>query len=154
MDRRTMYFRSSSTLGSAARTRRGEGVTRRSALIGVLLMSFVFVAVTDGRPASAAPPDPVDGGNGTEWRQLYETTGLSWNQVAGVCPRDGETPCSGSIGTKVLTGWIWATDAQVIELMGAYEPAIVTADPPTVSGPGYVFSAASSSWARCAGPST
>jgi hypothetical protein len=118
-------------------------VTKRSALIGVLLTSFVVVALADGRPALAAPPDPVDGGNGTEWRQLYETTGLSWNQVAGVCPRDGETPCSGSIGSKVLSGRVWATDAQVIELLGVYEPAILSADPPAVSGPEYFFSAGS-----------
>jgi hypothetical protein len=74
---------------------------------------------------------------------LYETTGLTWNQVAGICPRDGETPCSGSIGTKVLTGWVWATDTQVIELMGGFDPAILTADPPSVSGPEHVFPAAS-----------
>ena len=85
-------------------------------------MGFVVVALAGSRYAWAAPPDPVDGGNGTEWRQLYETTGLSWNQVAAICPRDGETPCSGSIGTKVLTGWIWATDDQVVELMGASSP--------------------------------
>jgi hypothetical protein len=117
-------------------------VGRRSALIGVFLTSLVVVALVDGQ-ALASPPDPVDGGNGTEWRQLYETTGLTWNQVATICPRDGETPCSGSIGTKVLTGWVWATDEQVVELMGAFEPAMLTADPPAVSGPAYVFSAAS-----------
>jgi hemolysin type calcium-binding protein len=121
---------------------RNGGVIKGRALRGILLMSFVVVALGGGRPAWAAPPDPVDDGNGTEWRQLYETTGLSWNQVAGICPRDGATPCSGSIGTKVLTGWVWATDAQVVELMGIYEPAILTADPPTLSGPEYFQTAA------------
>ena len=106
------------------------------------LMSFAVVALAGSGYAWAAPPDPVDGGNGKEWRQLYETTGLSWNQVAAICPRDGNTPCSGSIGTKVLTGWIWATDDQMVELMGAFEPAILSAEPPTVSGPDYFLPAA------------
>ena len=33
-------------------------------------------------------------------------------------------------GNRDLTGWIWATDAQVIALMGHYGPAILTADRP------------------------
>jgi hypothetical protein len=100
-----------------------------------MLCLSLFVALAAALPAAAAPPDPVDQGNGEKWRQLYETTGLSWSEVAHICPRDGATPCSGSIGSRVLTGWIWATDAQVIELLGNYEPAILTANPPSVSGP-------------------
>jgi RTX calcium-binding nonapeptide repeat (4 copies) len=114
---------------------------RRRAVVGILFTGLLVIAF-GGQPVAAAPPEPVDGGNEIEWRQLYETTGLSWNQVAGVCPRDGETPCSGSIGTKVLTGWVWATDAQLVELMGTFEPAILTADPPAVSGPEYFLTAA------------
>jgi hypothetical protein len=83
----------------------------------------------------------VDDGNGHEWRQLKETTGLTWNQIASVCPRDGETPCSGTVGGKVLTGWVWATDEQVIEFMGRYAPDLLTADPPQVSGPQYFVQA-------------
>ena len=49
-------------------------------------------------PGFAAPAGAVDDGHGHEWRQLYETTGLSWNDVAAVCPRDGSTPCEGSSG--------------------------------------------------------
>jgi Ca2+-binding RTX toxin-like protein len=113
---------------------------RSRAVLGILV-SFVVVVLAGGQAAWAVPPDPVDGGNGTEWRQLYETTLLSWNQVAQVCPRDGATPCSGSIGTKDLTGWVWATDAQLIALMGAFEPDMLTADPPTVSGPEYFLTA-------------
>jgi hypothetical protein len=114
---------------------------RRRAILASFCMSLIVVALAGGTPAGAAPPNPVDDGKGTEWRQLYETTGLSWNQVAQVCPRDGVTPCSGSIGTRVLTGWVWATDAQVVALMGNYEPAILTANPPSVSGGPYFGSA-------------
>ena len=40
-----------------------------------------------------------------------------------------------------LTGWIWATADQVKAVMGLYEPAILTADPPSVGGPEYLMSA-------------
>jgi hypothetical protein len=40
-----------------------------------------------------------------------------------------------------LTGWVWATAAQVVALMGEYEPAVLTANPPSVSGPQYFLSA-------------
>jgi len=117
-------------------TRDGVSVMGWRSLGGALVVGVA--ALTLGvQPASAAPPDPVDGGNGTEWRQLYETTGLSWNQLAGICPRDGVTPCSGSVGSTSLTGWVWATDAQVVGLMGRFAPAILTAQPPTVAGPEY-----------------
>ena len=39
-------------------------------------------------PAAAAFPD-----DGKLWRQVTDTTGLTWNQVAGVCPRDGASRC-------------------------------------------------------------
>ena len=40
-----------------------------------------------------------------------------------------------------MTGWIWATDAQVLALMGHYEPRLLDADPPQVGGPEYLVSA-------------
>ncbi|HKP17715.1 MAG TPA: calcium-binding protein [Gaiellaceae bacterium] len=113
---------------------------RRGTLLAFLSLSF-FAALLGGTPAAAVPPDPVDEGNGREWRQLYETTGLTWNQIAQVCPRDGVTPCAGSVGPKVLTGWLWATATQVVELLDNYEPAIATASPPIVAGPAYFLSA-------------
>ena len=87
------------------------------------------------RPARCRPILSTTGRK--QWRQLYETTGLTWSQVAQICPRDGVTPCSGSIGPRAFTGWVWATAAQVVELMGRYEPAILTASPPSVSGGAY-----------------
>jgi Ca2+-binding RTX toxin-like protein len=77
----------------------------------------------------------VNDTQGREWRQLYETTGLSWDQVASVCPRDGVTPCSGTVGGRVLTGWVWGSDRQVVELLSEYAPGLATADPPQLSGP-------------------
>src|SRR5262245_11796650 len=98
---------------------------------GILVSVLVFAA-----PARAAFPD-----DGKLWRAVPQTTGLSWSQVASVCPTDGASRCAGVTGGRDLTGWIWATDAQVIALMGAYDPAILTADPPQIGGPEHLIQA-------------
>jgi RTX calcium-binding nonapeptide repeat (4 copies) len=105
-------------------------MTGRRALLAILCTSL-FV-LTGAIPAGATPPD-----DGKRWRWLGETTGLTSSQVAQVCPRDGETRCSGSIGARVMTGWIWATADQVAALMAHYAPALLTADPRSVSGEEY-----------------
>lgn len=75
----------------------------------------------------------VSDGQGAIWRQLTETVGLSWDQVAAVCPRDGMSPCWATIAGRDLNGWVWATDVQVTQLLARYAPAIATT--PTLSGP-------------------
>ena len=86
----------------------GDSSMRRTrALIGViaLLGSLgAFAAPTAG----AAPTE-----NGREWREVAATTGLSWSEVASVCPTDGVTACSGSVGGRDLTGWTRASAPQV-----------------------------------------
>jgi hypothetical protein len=104
--------------------------------VPALCVTVVVSALAWAAPAMAAFPD-----DGKRWRQLTQTTGMTWSQVAAVCPRDGVSRCSGSIGSRDLTGWVWATDAQVVALMGHYVPAILTADPPSVSGPEYLIQA-------------
>lgn len=65
---------------------------------------------------------------GREWRPLNETVGLSWNQIATLCPTDGTTACSagtltGVSGTVDFTGgWTWASVAQVHVLFGELVP--------------------------------
>lgn len=54
---------------------------------------------------------------GRQWRQLDLTCGLSWNQVAAICPTDGVTRCTGTINNQSVSGWIWATRAQVQQLL-------------------------------------
>lgn len=68
----------------------------------------------------------ISDGQGAIWRQLTETVGLSWTQVAALCPRDGFTPCYGVLNSRDLSGWVWATDAQVTGLLARYAPAIAT----------------------------
>lgn len=54
---------------------------------------------------------------GRHWRQLNMTCGKTWDFVASKCPTDGVTPCTGTINNQNITGWVWATHAQVQELL-------------------------------------
>src|SRR5262245_20264388 len=116
----------------------------------VALATLSFVVSSCDSPPSAPLPRMgptantsrvliVNDGDGKAWRQLIETTGLSWTQVAQVCPRDGATPCTGIVGGRDLRGWIWGTSEQVTTLLARYEPAILTS--PIVSGPQVFFTA-------------
>src|SRR3954447_6284262 len=105
-----------------------------------LLPTIVLIALAAAPTAVIAAPGPVSGGN-PEWRSLRDTVNISWNQAAAVCPRDGATPCTGAIGTKDVTGWIWATDARVVDVLGYYEPRLLTVTPPSLSGPEYLVTA-------------
>ncbi len=98
----------------------------RFAVLALLMSGLVSI----GAPPSTAAPT-VDG---REWRELYETTGLSWSDIASVCPTDGATACSGTVGGRNLTGWTWATAGQVRDLLDDYAPGLATAEPPVVSG--------------------
>jgi RTX calcium-binding nonapeptide repeat (4 copies) len=111
-------------------------MSARRAVLATLCTSLFVVALVGVAPAGAALPN-----DGKRWRSPADTTGLTAAQVAEVCPRDGVTRCAGSIGARNLTGWIWASAAQVRDLMGHYEPAILTAEPPAVGGEAYFGSA-------------
>lgn len=80
-----------------------------------------------------------DDGHGKEWLQVNRFLNTSWNQIAAICPTDGVTPCSGSIGATDLTGWVWASQNQVRTLFSYSVPEILTT--PTLSGPAYMVSA-------------
>jgi hypothetical protein len=103
---------------------RGRGAPAVAVLLAVMAMLVLPVS-----PATSAPTAA-----GRQWRELTETTGLSWAQVAAVCPIDGATPCRGSAGGRDLTGWRWGTADQVRDLLDDYAPGLVAADPPVVGG--------------------
>jgi hypothetical protein len=84
--------------------------------LGILILSII---------AQAQTPTTVNDGHGKEWR-LPQSTFLSWNQVATICPQDGVSRCNGAVGTQNLDTWTWATDEQVLQLMSYYEPAMLT----------------------------
>jgi Ca2+-binding RTX toxin-like protein len=106
---------------------------RRSVFVVLALVASLFSVVV----VSPATAEPVHGGK--EWNQLYPTVGLTWAQVASVCPPDGATPCDGTVGGNDLSGWVWATAPQVLELMELYAPGISAATPPAFSGPDAFF---------------
>ena len=77
---------------------------------------------------------------GREWRQLADTTYVTWNEVAAVCPTDGVTPCNGSIhrsqdGALIdVTGWTWARNADIQALWEAIvQPGTVNFPDPYTS---------------------
>jgi hypothetical protein len=84
---------------------------RRISLIAGLLVCLGF-----GGAASATLMI-----QGTEWRQLTETGGFSWNDVATVCPINGGL-CSGSLRSTSFDGWNWANVFEVGELLGILTP--------------------------------
>lgn len=50
-----------------------------------------------------------------DWRQVTDTVGISYAQMAGVC--DVTTGyCNGSVGSVDMTGWIWADDVAIAAL--------------------------------------
>ncbi|RPI13334.1 MAG: choice-of-anchor D domain-containing protein [Lysobacterales bacterium] len=96
----------------------------RQGLVTTLsLLAFCAVAQADVNPSLAvAYAADVSAGvviAGREWRQLKDTTYVTWNEVAAVCPTDGVTPCNGSIhrsqdGAYIdVTGWTWARNADL-----------------------------------------
>ena len=100
-------------------------------------LSLAAAVVVSSSSAFGQPS--YDDGHGREWRQLTETTNLSWNQVAQVCPADGVTPGQGSVGGRDFSGWVWATRDQVRTMLGRIEPRLV--GNLSVQGPEYLFTA-------------
>ncbi len=87
----------------------------------IFLFAVVFVTAVNTFGQSS-----VNDGHGKEWLQLQPSIGITWNQAAQICPRDGSTPCSGAASGRSFNGWVWATDAQVLQLFSYYEPAMAT----------------------------
>lgn len=98
---------------------------RKVAAAAVIIVASSVAGLVASPEAPAAPTV-----GGREWNELWPTTGLTWTQVASVCPTDGVTPCQGSVGGRNLSGWVWATAPQVLELFERYAPGISQADPP------------------------
>ncbi|MFN0147135.1 MAG: calcium-binding protein [Dehalococcoidia bacterium] len=59
--------------------------------------------------------------------------------MATVCPQDGLTQCSGSVGGRDLTGWTWATGDQLLALLQQFDPTISWANPVVGLGGGIGF---------------
>ncbi|TDG11375.1 hypothetical protein E2F43_18485 [Seongchinamella unica] len=79
-----------------------------SAALGALVLLLMLTA--QAAPAKAGET-LIDG---LAWRALTDTAGagLSWSDVATVCPLN-ETPCKGSVNGIDFTGWTWASKSRV-----------------------------------------
>lgn len=73
---------------------------------------------------------------GRTWRQVVGTTGRTWDQVNTLCPSDGSA-CSGSLAGLDLTGWIWASQEDVLGLFAEFAPEILSGG--SVGGPAYTL---------------
>jgi hypothetical protein len=99
-------------------------------------VSAVLVALTAGSAAIAqsAPIAYIDS-QGRQWRHANSFAGVSWNEVAAVCPTDGAAPCTGVLAGHAVDGYIWASREDVRELFAEFIP--VVAKTGAVSGPQY-----------------
>lgn len=98
------------------------------------LSAIVLMVVPIAESSAQAPH--VDA-QGRQWRQMTGTTFRTWDQIDLLCPNDGITPCQGTLGGVDLTGYVWATRTQVLELLSEFLPEI--ADALTLGGPSYVL---------------
>lgn len=98
-----------------------------------------LAVLTIGLSSSACAQVAYVDTQGREWREVVGTTGRTWLQFEAVCPTDGITPCEGTLGGLDVTGWVWATDAQVTSLLAEFVPEIV--NQPSLGGPTYVLPA-------------
>lgn len=82
-----------------------------------------------GLALAAGAAHAIDDGQGRDWRLLNETQPISgkpsWEQVRAVCPADGATACSGTLGGIAMKDWVWATRPQVTDLFSLWVPTIV-----------------------------
>ena len=78
--------------------------------IALVVCTLFWGAQAVALPLGTAYVDPQ---SGLEWAQLDGTTHLTWEQVAGVC---GTGVCTSNLGSVELSGWTWATSAQVLTL--------------------------------------
>jgi hypothetical protein len=87
---------------------------------------------------AAGPAQAIDDGRGKDWRPVLQSAVATWEQAAALCPQDGTTPCTGTLGTVQVKDWVWATAPQVVQLLSYYAPAILTSPSFSVSGNQYV----------------
>lgn len=76
---------------------------------------------------------------GREWLQVSAFKGKTWASIDALCPVDGVTTCSGTLGGVDITGYVWATQEQVQGLFAEFLPEMAESE--TLGAPGYVLPA-------------
>jgi hypothetical protein len=67
-------------------------------------------------------------GEGREWRDLGDTEGITWAQASKLCPVNGQHACKGTIDGIDLSGYVWATRRQVMDLFNLKLPVSMKLD--------------------------
>ncbi|MDZ7645577.1 MAG: hypothetical protein U5K76_15950 [Woeseiaceae bacterium] len=102
----------------SSRTRGTTAQFHADKLAGVLRLACLgwLALAGTGLPGAAAAQEVLI--DGLAWRQLPVTgsAGLTWNDVASVCPLD-ESPCEGSVKGVDFTGWTLASYDRVQQLL-------------------------------------
>lgn len=78
--------------------------------------------------------------NGREWAQVSLFWGVSYAEIEAVCP-GGICANSGSLRGYNMTGWHWATDAEVAEMVAHYFGRVPSVTSPTTVEECTVFTA-------------
>ena len=81
-----------------------------------LFTSILIAAILLPPMAQATPVTVGD----RQWQQPDLLAGVSWNQLATVCPTNGGQ-CNGSLASTDLTGWRWASVGDVASLFATFE---------------------------------
>lgn len=110
-------------------------MTRALSITRVLTLALAAAVPMSLASTHASAQALFDDGNGRIWAQPRANVGLSWQGVAQICPIDGSGACTGAIGTHDLTGWHWATEAEVLQLFSYWVPEILSN--PNLQSPGY-----------------
>ncbi len=87
---------------------------------------------------------------GRQWLPLTAVRDYSWAEIDGICQSASEAPgaCVGSLGSVNLTGWTWASRAEVVALIGEFMTAAGDPAPPsTVTTPGQGYGTNAYAWA-------
>jgi hypothetical protein len=114
----------------------------------ISLLAFVLTALLCSSPVQAIPITDIVIVDGTEWAQVDDFLGLSWNAIDAVCPL---WICSGTLtsstGTWQMDGWSWAGVDEVNALFNVYLAAAGVAGADLLVGPDYYEEPFVSFWA-------
>ncbi len=86
---------------------------RHWATAGLLALVALFLGGESASAASIAYTDL----SGRQWRQVTETTGVSWDELNSVCATG---TCTADFGAYDLTDWTWASQDDVRSLFNEF----------------------------------
>lgn len=87
--------------------------------------------------ASSAQASYIDASVGLQWRQLTETNGLTWNELASVCAAQTGV-CQGSVRGVDLSGWTWASSEEITALFNRLSVPLNGVTAETASGAAWI----------------